>query len=852
MKSFKPKSLFFVALLCAQPLIAQSLATSLPNQRIELDRLQAQLIAEPIPASFVALQSLSNQQGELDSKMQALIRLQDAKANGFRSDMQFIDASEALASLPQDQASAGSRCTNPLLFNHKQALTVYFEPQRTLWLRVAVPENTLQIVDSIGSHADTLIEVLSDCAEVESVKSADDSFGLQARLALPRRNVHQTYLVRVQSLSAQVLPVRLRFLQGATLSGRLQREDGSAVRAAATFFDEQQRYLGSDFSNESTGTYEIAVPEAIARVYLRTEKLTPSTWINAVYPSGVCRPERALSSCSLTNAQLILTPANSAITLAPLPLPEGAKLRGVVSVPAGAASQPVSVSGVTAQGVTLFSGATDAVGRYQIQGLFPEPVLVYANGVGLLPSIHPNLPCQGPSISDCPLAQAQPVFLQLGSTAIVNFDLQRAGGVNLLTPNFTWNDSASVSIFRPNGTFVFFKQLFGPQTFIPLLPGSYLFRVQTRNSFMRVLPNIDCIDPCFEALMSTPPIVIGSDIIEVPVVFRALPEVRIRLKDRITQLPVAGLGSAFGVNNNFQSYATEYQSGTGELRFIDLQPGTYKLFAGGLEHYDQAFPGVACSDARGRYYQSPRNCPGMQTLSIGLNSPDVIAANDFILERSSSIGGQNGTSLIYTFNVAGQPLFSEFAFQESGRYRLLDLYPGTYKLGISDGVSFDQLFQNQNCALGINAFEGCNFALATAITLAAGQQVENVDFTPRLRKAIRGTLLDDQNNAPIGNAIIDLWTRLPNDTLVISASVRSDPQGRFEFATSSPGFISTDFPNRYLNMVYPNIQCPAGSAASGLCNPGLGEFVPVSESLSGGEITLRVRANEAFQNGFEN
>jgi hypothetical protein len=830
-----------LALLLAQSAVMQGqTALSAITERFALDARQAQLIAghnnRNDAASHVQTSSAS-------PKSLALDQLQAALNQGLRPGFEFIEATPTKAW--SADISLANQCARAWLLASEQAFLAQLDGNSSIWFRVPVPAHTQLILDTVGSHADTALQLFAGCDANAVLGSADDEFGLQSRLLLPRAAHDRVYFAKLASLSLSKLPLRLRLLAGASVSGRITRQsDGTPLYAAAIFFDELKRYVGSSFSELTTGNYTLAVPADIPKIYLRTQKIgSTATWLNSVYPNGLCRDQQALDACQLSNALLLDTPANSNQVLAPLALREGAVLRGSVSVPAGEFAY-VEIKGLTRQGLQLFSGASDSVGRYTLRGLFPEPVLVYARGSTVLPAVHPNLMCSGPNPGDCPLAQATAVNLDLDSPSEVNFALQRSSGLQLQLGLAT---STSVDVFRADGTFLL--STWSQSNFIALPPGGYRLRFRSSGFFAQVWPNVDCIFPCFDGLAIATPLALAvGEIRTLDLNFRPLPTIRVRLRERDTQSPVMGSVALLDGSNNAWAYANASPSGDAFLS--NIEAGQYFLFANSRQHVDQAYPGVPCLQITG--FNQLADCPGSQSFAIDLSTP-AMSDVDFTLDRSATISGAlNYSTMLSALSSNGQYLFGAYANTNNGRYRIEDMLPGTYKLGVADGRIFSQLFRGLNCAVATTDFGGCNFASAEIVTLASGEQRNDIDFTPRMRQAIRGVVTSLETGAPLGNIIIDLWRRqTPAGAITIFSSVRTDANGRFEVTAFAPAYLSTDNAEGHVEQVYPQIQCPAGSAASGACNIALGQMVEPIDAPNGGEIIIRLRDATSFQNGFE-
>jgi hypothetical protein len=472
-------------------------------------------------------------------------------------------------------------------------------------------------------------------------------------------------------------------------------------------------------------------------------------------------------------------------------------------------------------------------------------VLVYASGSQLVPAVHPNLLCNGPNPGDCPLAQASAVSLNISTPTQVDFTLQRSGGL-IIQPQLT--PQLSADIFRANGTFLFSTSTYGSPSFVSLTPGSYLLRFKSDSTFAQVWPDIDCLFPCLTDLANATPLQLGSgEIRTLTPMLRRLPTMRVTLRDRISQSPIAGQAIVRAENSFDYSSAVTDASGIALLR---VPPGRIQVFANSNQHIDQAFPGVPCK----RNYNisnADLDCPGVQSINIDLNSPD---SSDvlFNLDRSAAISGLlNGAATISVFSVSGQQLFAQQSYTRD-RYQFDDLPPGSYKFGVAGYSIFSQLYRFRNCPLAGSDFGACNFADAETVTLTNGEQRNDIDFKVRARQAIRGQVSALETGAAIDNMIIDFWAR-PNASAAptIVMSTRTDVLGNFEVISQQPVYLSTDVVSGYIDQIYPQIPCPNGSAASGACAITQGQMLVPVDSLLGGEISIKLRSLGTMQNGFE-
>jgi hypothetical protein len=765
---------------------------------------------------------------------------------------------DAVDKRTQSTSSLDDAASDPAVFDHRiqfnQALSkAPGEHTAELWLRVVNPANQRNYLDTRGTQADAELAVFTDCSTAQPASATTQAAPLaNATLALPRLGHTQAYFVRLRLFSAEsagrsaAQRVRVSLLAGSVVSGQVLRNSTSVpLPVLVRAFDEQRR-LVSSVATSASGAYELAIPDVVARIYVRTSKyLGGQTFLDGVYPSGICRNVASLDNCELASALTVATPPGGATTIAAMRLLEGAILEGAISVPSGAVNA-ARVAGLSAIGAESFNatGAVDAVGRYRIEGLYPEALRVYASAANAAPAVHANLACAGPRYTDCPLSMATPVQLLAGQTTRVDFNLTAIGGLRLLLDPIV---AGTVDVFRADGSFLSSMQTFGqPEVFLPLAPGSYKVRLNYQSHFSQIAPATDCLFPCLAELANATPLtVVGATILSVPITPRLFPILRITALDRSTQLPIVeGLLQATPASG---AVNTEQVMENGVAQAL-LTPGRYVVRALSRAYIDQSLPGVACQPPQNAN-PSIAQCPGAQELTISLNSPALIERT-FQLDRSGSISGR-GRNEIALFNSAGSNFYAVDVIAPNV-YRVPDVIPGTYHVGAAYFNAFPQLFNGVNCPFSEpqTPFANCNFAAATLVPVLGGMEVGNIDFSPRLSSAIRGRVVDRESGAPIFNAVLDIWAQTSGPPALWD-SVRTDSEGYFEVYASGPRWVSTDLTPGYIAQIYPGVLCQGGSAASGACSPTLGQLVAADTTLTGTGIVIALRAIGTFQNGFE-
>ncbi len=131
--------------------------------------------------------------------------------------------------------------------------------------------------------------------------------------------------------------------------------------------------------------------------------------------------------------------------------------------------------------------------------------------------------------------------------------------------------------------------------------------------------------------------------------------------------------------------------------------------------------------------------------------------------------------------------------------------------------------------------------------------IRDIDFALMFfDSGIAGTVTGEAGE-PIAGVGVDAW----DDAGGHVASTATRVTGEY-FLRLDPGTytVSTDTGGGYVDEIYDGVLCPLGSAADGLCDPLLGQPIPVSDSgpqmiVTGIDFELAPVSALIFSDGFE-
>ena len=282
----------------------------------------------------------------------------------------------------------------------------------------------------------------------------------------------------------------------------------------------------------------------------------------------------------------------------------------------------------------------------------------------------------------------------------------------------------------------------------------------------------------------------------------------------------------------------------GRYEFPGLSEGTYfvvtDVSTDFSEYLNEIYDDVVCPSG---FLVSCDNSSGTPLV---LSENQVVDNVDFALDllpgavvrledrySGASIGDGHATLL----DSVGQVVASKSVRNETAIRAL----PGTYFLRASITSYQTTLWPDEGCEGGV-----CNLFGAQTITLAPGQ---TNSYTVRMvrTKGVSGVVLGTADQMPLAGVAIDLWDQ--DEELITTAST-SVSGGFSVFLPDGHYYLSTDNGQDYLDIVYPDTECPDGPAIAGNCRPRDGDLIEVGVNPVILDITLGVD-DILFRSGFE-
>ncbi|MBL0028310.1 MAG: carboxypeptidase regulatory-like domain-containing protein [Rhodanobacteraceae bacterium] len=159
--------------------------------------------------------------------------------------------------------------------------------------------------------------------------------------------------------------------------------------------------------------------------------------------------------------------------------------------------------------------------------------------------------------------------------------------------------------------------------------------------------------------------------------------------------------------------------------------------------------------------------------------------------------------------------------EADGSFTIPIYSPGSYQLRAYGGdLLVSEGYPSAPCFSNASTHDWSCDGELQSVTVAAGQQVENIDFSLNDAAVLAGIVVDDETGAPIPSAVVSAMHAgakpEPTSVRIISA----DAAGRYRIAGLSPGAWRLQFEAaRYKSERWHDVECP------GLCQPGSGDAI---------------------------
>jgi protocatechuate 3,4-dioxygenase beta subunit len=562
--------------------------------------------------------------------------------------------------------------------------------------------------------------------------------------------------------------------------------------------------------------------------------------------------------CDPFSGTPVVVSLNGNVTGVDFALDRGGVIAGTVNDAAsGLPLEYAYVKVFDASGETVGYGTTTDAGTYEIDGLATGTYYVVATkNTSHLGVLYDGLSC---AVS-CNPTSGLPVSVTKGAaTNEIDFALPPRGSI---TGHVSANQDGrplsgiDMTLYLPDRSSAGHVHTDDEGAYVleRLLPGRYFLVASGLEVVDELYEDISCEGSCsvtqgtaIEVTDGTVPVVIDFALdlkgeIRGSVIAAQtglpLPDTWIHLYDRTGEL----LG-------------TEISGDDGLFRFVGIDPGTYYAWAFSADATPQLFEGIPCPWL---------SCDVTSGTPITVDLGQTVTGVHFELEGQGSIEGT------FRDSVTGAPLAGLSArvwtadgdetrplgvySDANGHYTTGELPSGVYFVVSSGGTQgyLDELYDDIPCPPYPPI--GCDPTKGAPVIVAPGITTTGIDFDlDYLDEGIAGVVTDGRSGGPLGGVRVDVWDAA---TLDLITSTLTYPNGAYLAAVpmASDYLVSTDSHSGYVDEVYDDVPCPAGSALEGLCDPASGSHVTVEPDgvTSGVDFSLeRSRDDVLFEDGFE-
>lgn len=838
--------------LLATPLLAQQASTAVPL--LQLDRqFQASTHAQRNPRSAEFADILRNQiehsravSRNLPESDPARIKAERLQALGeqWLRQPDFFAPSGLPEAHPMTIGNGvGESCASAIQLNTGDARRFSIPAQSSVWFRVDAPEPSGLRLSTRGSSVDSALTTWADCRvlEGEPIATADDSFGLQAELAISKAK-QSFWFVRLDNLSEVPGHAQFAAVRAAVVSGTVARDSdstplGFVVVAAFSIVGANPQYVTESQTN-SQGVYTLAISGG-GSFALRTGYGNHANITHQAFDGRDCRnidvyDVRGCGTQEDPYTPVVLSdPQSRTVSFRLRPAP---RLIGtLVSSEGSRAIAGGRIVLLSTNGNYLRETRTDVAGRYVFESLSPGSYLANAQATDHIGEIFENQSCE----PACPIGSATAITLASNQTRRIDFELQfrpeqfievelTLGG-QPLPANFSTN----LSVLNSNGAHLTgMTTSNSPVKVGPLPPGNYFLRATSSAAYPQLFEGIACSGNCLAELPLATAVNVANNVVvtRVAMDLRRFPRLSGRITTSGTAAPVSS-GTLSLIDSQGFSQQVVQTDAQGNYSFAAVAPGTYLLHVRSPHHVDELFENIHCED------QNPQlNCPGATLLNFTAASTDRTI--DLQLDGASSISGivqfdrpsqfstqasfyllRNNGELVQTFNMF---------IDATGSYRLQDVRPGSFRLVAIGSSTAAQLYPLVNCPDGANAYLSCNLGLGQAIEVGTSVNITGIDFLLRARGARPVRVVSAATGLPVPGVAVDLW----RSDFTRTDSRVTDAAGFAylalpAFSGSDNTYLSTDNNLGYIDEVYNNRTCPNGSVFFGLCSLVGGTTLPM-------------------------
>jgi hypothetical protein len=769
--------------------------------------------------------------------------------------------------------AAGARCETAIPLREGTGLRIAVARGASTWFRVDGDGKAPLAVGTRGSSVDPALAAFNDCrvADRAPLAQADDSFGLQAELALlPQRQTF--WYVRADNLS-EPGNLAISAMRAVAISGQV-----TAAATGAGLPNVQMSYFqiqagtaihqGTVYA-DSTGNYMIAA-QAGTFALRTSDYYGYGSLIHQAYDGFTCASSNYYDILSCGSGSTHYTPielADPAQRTINFALSNAGNLTGVLNSSAGGPVAGGYVAMYSAQGNELRNVATDSLGRWRLESVPAAGVYLVAGSSEHARTLHAGIECV--AYYSCPWPSGTLITAPPDTTTRIDMTIRRQQYIDLtLTVDGEPTVASSsyeftASLLNGNGAVVATSSSNGNGRFRigPIAPGNYRLRVQSALAFPRLYPQVDCASDCLAELGLGGLVTLGASdgSVALAMDLHGYPALSGRLTDAGSGDPIVNIGVFLLSASTLVTAYSAASNAAGNYRFEAIAPGSYLVRFTSPHHVDEVHDNVPCHST------TPfLDCLGATLLVVGASSTDRVI--DATLDPSGRIAGRvTATDQTSSINYAAVYLLrpdgsSPFTYSVSldalGNFLLQDVPPGAWRVGLT-GL-FDlvpQVFRDIDCAAAQSngAFMNCNMAQATILDVASGVQTNGVDFSVRRSGAQPVRVLNAFDEQPLSGIVIDTWTDLGQrtDSRTTDASGRTWVTGA-SYPGATPHALSTDNNAGFINEVYQDIECANGSVFFETC--ALTGFTPVQlpAASNAAPIVIRIaRPIPIFGGNFE-
>ena len=721
-------------------------------------------------------------------------------------------------------ARHGARCPSAYALAADGEIDGLLPAGATLWLRIDARHVNRVALDTAAAPLAASIDLFDACPASESAAAKASAAGLGARIVADTSRT-RTIWARVRNLGDGGNVAIIATPEDGTIEGHVADAtsgDGLGSAVVIAFDPTGFAYITNAFFD---GDYSLAVTDGSYVVLAGAEHYVAEAW-----PGQPCVSIYDPTSCVGAPPQRI--DVAGTVTGIDFALGHGASITGRVrEAETNVAIDDGFVHVFDADGYERAAALLDAAGRYRADGLIAGTYRATASSFTHGEQAYDGIPCFG----GCDITNATPIALADDATVPdIDFTLPRAFYIeaNVHTAGTVATD-ITVDVYDSTGEIVTNRAAVVSDTPTPVGPlraGTYYVGAYASNFREQLFDHVDCTLYCFPPFPGITPVVVSSATPAPQLGFDLQPLASVSgvVTDAATQAPLEGAVVTLWADTD-----PSYQLGgtltdfDGTYRVVGLPAGSAWVVVTSWDHRDTAYPAAPCDDFR---YGTLEACDLASATPIAIDNGATVTGIDVALPKNGSLRGTvrtRGTGdfapplangWVRLFATDGTPL-SVTNTMDDGTYLLSDLPQGSYFARADANDYFSQTWPSHDCPTRDGE---CPPTTGSPIAIAAGANVEGIDFDPVGAFAIVGRVTDAATGAGIAGAGLDQWLA---DTDQHCSAVASDSEGYYLLAADAdpacyeggPVKVSTDAGAPFIDQLFDGVACPDGPAFLGLC-----------------------------------